>query len=33
MEDIRVRLSVLWLFAMLNYIYADVFFYIDVLER
>src|SRR6516165_7557432 len=31
MEDIRVRLSVLWLFAMLNYIYADVFFCIDVL--
>jgi Family of unknown function (DUF6326) len=31
MEDIRVRLSVLWLFATLNYIYADVFFCIDVL--
>jgi hypothetical protein len=30
MEDIRVRLSVLWLFATLNYIYADVFFCIDV---
>jgi hypothetical protein len=30
-EDIRVRLSVLWLFATLNYIYADVFFCIDVL--
>ena len=28
---IRVRLSVLWLFATLNYIYADVFFCIDVL--
>ena len=23
MEDIRLRLSVLWLFATLNYIYAD----------
>jgi hypothetical protein len=32
MEDIRVRLSVLWLFATLNYIYADVFFCIDVLS-
>ena len=31
MEDIRVKLSVLWLFATLNYIYADVFFCIDVL--
>jgi len=31
MEDIRVRLSALWLFATLNYIYADVFFCIDVL--
>jgi len=31
MKDIRVRLSVLWLFATLNYIYADVFFCIDVL--
>jgi hypothetical protein len=31
MENIRVRLSVLWLFATLNYIYADVFFCIDVL--
>ena len=31
MEDIRVRLSGLWLFATLNYIYADVFFCIDVL--
>ena len=31
MGDIRVRLSVLWLFATLNYIYADVFFCIDVL--
>jgi hypothetical protein len=31
MEDIRGRLSVLWLFATLNYIYADVFFCIDVL--
>jgi Family of unknown function (DUF6326) len=33
MEDIRVRLSVLWLFATLNYIYiyADMFFCIDVL--
>lgn len=31
MEDIRVRLSVLWLFATLNYIYADVFFCVDVL--
>ena len=31
MEDIRARLSVLWLFATLNYIYADVFFCIDVL--
>ena len=31
MEDTRVRLSVLWLFATLNYIYADVFFCIDVL--
>src|SRR5215469_7604862 len=31
MEVIRVRLSVLWLFATLNYIYADVFFCIDVL--
>jgi Family of unknown function (DUF6326) len=31
MEDSRVRLSVLWLFATLNYIYADVFFCIDVL--
>lgn len=31
MEDIRVRLSVFWLFATLNYIYADVFFCIDVL--
>jgi len=31
MEDIRVRLSVLWLVATLNYIYADVFFCIDVL--
>ena len=31
MQDIRVRLSVLWLFATLNYIYADVFFCIDVL--
>jgi hypothetical protein len=30
-DDIRVRLSVLWLFATLNYIYADVFFCIDVL--
>jgi hypothetical protein len=25
MEDLRVRLSVLWVFATLNYIYADVF--------
>ena len=31
MKDIRVRLSVLWLFATLNYIYADVFFCVDVL--
>jgi hypothetical protein len=31
MGDIRVRLSVLWLFATLNYIYADVFFCVDVL--
>ena len=31
MDDIRVRLSVLWLFATLNYIYADVFFCVDVL--
>jgi hypothetical protein len=31
MEDIRVRLSVLWLVATLNYIYADVFFCVDVL--
>src|SRR5262249_45745573 len=31
MEDLRVRLSGLWLFATLNYIYADVFFCIDVL--
>jgi len=31
MEDTRVRLSVLWLFATLNYIYADVFFCIDIL--
>jgi hypothetical protein len=31
MEDIRVRLSALWLFATLNYIYADVFFCVDVL--
>jgi len=31
MEDIRVRLSMLWLFATLNYIYADVFFCVDVL--
>jgi hypothetical protein len=31
MQDIRVRLSVLWLFATLNYIYADVFFCMDVL--
>jgi hypothetical protein len=31
MEDIRVRLSVLWLFATLNYMYADVFFCVDVL--
>jgi hypothetical protein len=31
MEDIRVRLSVLWLFATLNYIYADVFFCVDIL--
>lgn len=31
MEDIRARLSVLWLFATLNYMYADVFFCIDVL--
>jgi len=31
MEDMRVRLSVLWLFATLNYIYADVFFCVDVL--
>jgi Family of unknown function (DUF6326) len=31
MEDIRVRLSLLWLLATLNYIYADVFFCIDVL--
>ena len=31
MEEIRVRLSILWLFATLNYIYADVFFCIDVL--
>ena len=31
MEDIRVRLSDLWLFATLNYMYADVFFCIDVL--
>jgi hypothetical protein len=31
MEDIRVRLSVLWLLATLNYIYADVFFCVDVL--
>ena len=33
MADIRVRLSVLWLFATLNYIYADVFFCIDVLAQ
>ena len=31
MENIRVKLSVLWLVATLNYIYADVFFCIDVL--
>ncbi|HXZ79394.1 MAG TPA: DUF6326 family protein [Terriglobales bacterium] len=31
MENIRVRLSMLWLFATLNYIYADVFFCVDVL--
>ena len=29
--DTRVRLSVLWLVATLNYIYADVFFCVDVL--
>lgn len=33
MEDTRVRLSVLWLFATLNYIYADVFFCVDILGR
>jgi MFS family permease len=31
MEDIRVKLSVLWLFATLNYIYADVIFCLNVL--
>ena len=31
MKDTRVRLSVLWLLATLNYIYADVFFCVDVL--
>jgi len=31
MEDIRVRLSMLWVVATLNYIYADVFFCVDVL--
>jgi len=31
MEDTRVRLSVLWLLATLDYIYADVFFCVDVL--
>src|SRR6185312_15832645 len=31
MQDTRVRLSVLWLVATLNYIYADVFFCVDVL--
>jgi hypothetical protein len=31
MQDTRVRLSVLWLLATLNYIYADVFFCVDVL--
>ncbi len=25
MDDLRVRLSVLWVFATLNYLYADVF--------
>jgi len=31
MQDTRVRLSMLWLVATLNYIYADVFFCVDVL--
>ena len=31
MKDIRARLSVLWVFATLNYIYADVFACMDAL--
>jgi Family of unknown function (DUF6326) len=31
MKNIRARLSVLWVFATLNYIYADVFACLDVL--
>lgn len=31
MKDIRARLSVLWAFATLNYIYADVFACLDAL--
>lgn len=31
MKDIRARLSVLWIFATLNYIYADVFVCFDAL--
>jgi Family of unknown function (DUF6326) len=31
MKDIRARLSVLWVFATLNYIYADVFACLDAL--
>ena len=33
MKDIRARLSVLWVFATLNYIYADVFAALDLLAR
>jgi hypothetical protein len=29
MEDMRVRLSTLWIFAMLNYLYADVMSLMD----
>jgi hypothetical protein len=31
MKDVRARLSVLWVFATLNYIYADVFACFDAL--
>ncbi len=33
MKDMKIRLSMLWVFAMFNYIYADVFTLIDPMSQ